>query len=463
MAQSTPGVAARRRPWPAPPSSSRRRRSAELLGRRRVRRHRESRLGRPQGKEDRHAVARNARGRRCIPEGMSPPVRPKGEYRSAQREGSPPATPSSDAATRRGRDRRAVEVRVPRVRRRGDLEPGEAAARLPVLRHRVAGDAGGRRRDRRARPRERAARPRRRRARLAGGKAPGEVPELQRDLGARSVAAGAELRVLRFGAARALRGSEARLPSRERAAVQGERAAGPRPHPRVVRQALARALGAREEGADRHRARRLPAVLDVRRARRRRMDGGGRVTTTTRPKRTSRTAARRRARCSTCAGNRPRDGSSISSTTIWFARRWASTRSSCAASSRFRRASSSPTTRATSRAGSSSATRSTSSPPHSARATRWTPSCRRSARSRFPATPSAISSVRADYSGQTFKHILAPVWLLSYNYGARGFQCAMNGVTGAIRGEYPKSPWKVALLVLAIFVVVLIVLSLGRS
>ena len=37
----------------------------------------------------------------------------------------------------------------------------------------------------------------------------------------------------------------------------------------------------------------------------------------------------------------------------------------------------------------------------------------------------------------------------------------MNGVTGAIRGEYPKSPWKIALLVLAIFIVVVIVLSLG--
>ena len=69
--------------------------------------------------------------------------------------------------------------------------------------------------------------------------------------------------------------------------------------------------------------------------------------------------------------------------------------------------------------------------------------------------------VRADYSEQTFKHILAPIWFLSYNYGARAFQCVMNGVTGAIRGEYPKSPWKVALLVLAILVVVVIVLSLG--
>ena len=67
--------------------------------------------------------------------------------------------------------------------------------------------------------------------------------------------------------------------------------------------------------------------------------------------------------------------------------------------------------------------------------------------------------VRSDYSGQTFKHILAPVWLLTYTYGARAFQCALNGVTGVVRGEYPKSPWKIALLVLAIFIVVVIVLS----
>jgi hypothetical protein len=71
--------------------------------------------------------------------------------------------------------------------------------------------------------------------------------------------------------------------------------------------------------------------------------------------------------------------------------------------------------------------------------------------------------VDADWSGQTFKHILAPIWLLSYSYGARKFQCVMNGVTGAIRGQYPKSPWKIALLVLAIIVVFVVVASLqGR-
>ena len=70
-------------------------------------------------------------------------------------------------------------------------------------------------------------------------------------------------------------------------------------------------------------------------------------------------------------------------------------------------------------------------------------------------------SVRTSYSAQTFKHILAPVWFLSYTYGARVFQCAMNGVTGAVAGEYPKSPWKVALLVVAIVIFVFVVLSLS--
>jgi hypothetical protein len=37
----------------------------------------------------------------------------------------------------------------------------------------------------------------------------------------------------------------------------------------------------------------------------------------------------------------------------------------------------------------------------------------------------------------------------------------MNGVNGTIRGEYPRSPWKVALLVLGILLVLWIILSIG--
>jgi len=70
--------------------------------------------------------------------------------------------------------------------------------------------------------------------------------------------------------------------------------------------------------------------------------------------------------------------------------------------------------------------------------------------------------VRPDYSQQTFKHILAPAWLLQYTYGARRFQCVMNGVTGAVSGQYPKSPWKIALLVVVVIVVIVILASLQR-
>jgi predicted RNA-binding Zn-ribbon protein involved in translation (DUF1610 family) len=56
--------------------------------------------------------------------------------------------------------------------------------------------------------------------------------------------------------------------------------------------------------------------------------------------------------------------------------------------------------------------------------------------------------VAADFSGQTFKHILVPLWLLTYHYGPRAFQVVANGYTGALAGEYPKSWVKISLAVL---------------
>lgn len=54
------------------------------------------------------------------------------------------------------------------------------------------------------------------------------------------------------------------------------------------------------------------------------------------------------------------------------------------------------------------------------------------------------------YSGQTFKHILVPVWLLTYTFGAKTFQVVANGCTGVLAGRYPKSPWKILLVVLLV-------------
>ena len=71
--------------------------------------------------------------------------------------------------------------------------------------------------------------------------------------------------------------------------------------------------------------------------------------------------------------------------------------------------------------------------------------------------------IEADYSGQTFKHILVPIWLLTYNYGPRNFQVVINGYTAAIAGKYPKSWIKITLAVLAIAVVVALILVFANN
>lgn len=68
-----------------------------------------------------------------------------------------------------------------------------------------------------------------------------------------------------------------------------------------------------------------------------------------------------------------------------------------------------------------------------------------------------------EFSARTFKHMLVPVWLLTYTYGSKSYQVVVNGFTGRIAGRYPLSAWKVALLVLAALVVLLVILLASRS
>ena len=65
------------------------------------------------------------------------------------------------------------------------------------------------------------------------------------------------------------------------------------------------------------------------------------------------------------------------------------------------------------------------------------------------------------FAGETFKHVLVPVWLLAYRFGQKSWQVLVNGVTGAVAGRYPKSPWKIALLVLGGMVLVAAAILLG--
>lgn len=78
--------------------------------------------------------------------------------------------------------------------------------------------------------------------------------------------------------------------------------------------------------------------------------------------------------------------------------------------------------------------------------------------SEVPGDTSRNLVIHPTFSAQTFKHILVPLWLLTYTYGARIFHVLVNGATGQMAGEYPKSFWKVFFLVVLMMVVVALVL-----
>ena len=82
-------------------------------------------------------------------------------------------------------------------------------------------------------------------------------------------------------------------------------------------------------------------------------------------------------------------------------------------------------------------------------------------RSAVPGDTQRNLRVNSAYSGQTFKHILAPLWMLQYRYGTKNFQVVMNGYTGKISGDYPKSWVKIALAALAVIIFLLILFSVG--
>ncbi len=59
-------------------------------------------------------------------------------------------------------------------------------------------------------------------------------------------------------------------------------------------------------------------------------------------------------------------------------------------------------------------------------------------------------SVNSRFFHQTFKHILVPVWLLSFTYGRKNYQVLVNGHTGEIAGKYPRSFWKIFFLIVTL-------------
>ena len=61
-----------------------------------------------------------------------------------------------------------------------------------------------------------------------------------------------------------------------------------------------------------------------------------------------------------------------------------------------------------------------------------------------------VDSVRfyTDYRNITYKYLLLPVWMSSYNYKGKTYRFMVNGRSGRVGGKYPVSPLRVALAVL---------------
>lgn len=71
--------------------------------------------------------------------------------------------------------------------------------------------------------------------------------------------------------------------------------------------------------------------------------------------------------------------------------------------------------------------------------------------------------VDTDYSNQTYKHILLPVWICTYLYKSKQYHFLINGQTGKIHGKKPVSSGKVVLAVLLALIVIAVIIYFANQ
>lgn len=71
--------------------------------------------------------------------------------------------------------------------------------------------------------------------------------------------------------------------------------------------------------------------------------------------------------------------------------------------------------------------------------------------------------IHPQFSGRTFKHILVPVWVLSFTYRSKIYQVLVNGYSGKTAGDYPLSWWKVFFLILALLIAAIVFILLSQE
>ncbi|MBD3787922.1 MAG: primosomal protein N' (replication factor Y) - superfamily II helicase [Sphingomonadales bacterium] len=73
-----------------------------------------------------------------------------------------------------------------------------------------------------------------------------------------------------------------------------------------------------------------------------------------------------------------------------------------------------------------------------------------------------IDRMAPEFSAETFKHILLPVWTAAYKYRGRSFRFVVNAQTGQVRGDRPWSAWKIALAVVLVLALIAAGVYLGE-
>ena len=67
-----------------------------------------------------------------------------------------------------------------------------------------------------------------------------------------------------------------------------------------------------------------------------------------------------------------------------------------------------------------------------------------------------VRSIRMDehYDAETYKHVLLPVYSTAYQYKNKTYTVLINGQTGRVKGEYPKSVAKITLIILLVLAII---------
>lgn len=75
-----------------------------------------------------------------------------------------------------------------------------------------------------------------------------------------------------------------------------------------------------------------------------------------------------------------------------------------------------------------------------------------------------VKNIKLDtkYSNITYKYLMLPVWMSSFSYKEKIYQFVVNGQSGKVGGDYPVSPWRVALAILIAVGIIALLMYLNR-